>query len=178
MLVVLSENNCLNTLNRLGVFPDYFYTDFEAFKSETFLYDHANVVILFAGSSRFTKRIIMDQIILLNKRAEDEADTGIDNLYVVTDVTLGSLRFYYSYHYDLRHIFRTENFKQKDEVDFWGMLRTPPKQSKVVLSAYDKGDSSEARTRFEHRKVTSEDEYLDLIITPDVTSIKRQKELK
>ena len=178
MLVVLSEINCLNSLNRLGVYPDIFYTDFEIFKTETFMYNHANIVILFAGNCRFTKRLVMEQIILLSKRAEDEEDTGIDNLYILTDTKLGTLKFYYSYHYDLNKVFRTENWKEKDEVDFWGMLRSVPKQSKIYLSSYDLGNSSEAYDRFKNRKITSEDDYLDLIIKPDTSSIKRQKELK
>ena len=178
MLVILSEINCLDNLNKIGVYPDIFYTDYEKFKTETFLFDNADVIILFAGNSRFVKRLVFEQIIMLTKRAEDETDKGVRNLFVITDIKLGTLKKYYKYTYDITETYLTENFKEKEQVDIWGMFKTPPKQTKVILSDYDIGNSSDARNRFENRRTTSEDDYLDLIVTPDIRSIKRQKALK
>ena len=178
MLVILSEINCLKLLNDMGVYPDLFYTDFDAFKTGTFLYDHANVIILFAGNNRFTKRLVMEQIILLSKRAENENDNSIDNLFVVSDIQFNSLSQYYMYTHDLSHIYLYEKTKQKDEVEFWEMFKTAPKKSEVKLSKYDMGDSSDAYSRFKNRRASSEDEYLDLIIVPERSSLKRQKTIK
>lgn len=168
MLAVLSESNCLQSLNNLGVYPDRFYTDFDAFRNESTTFVGATVIIIFAGSNHFNKRLVINVAKSLMKRAENQGDVGITHVYVFSDIAISGLYAYYKYRdrLDVVDVMRGWSAVRKD-VSPWAKLRSEKKESVVRLSKYDMGDAEAQREAYKNL-YSSEDEYRKLIVVPDI----------
>ncbi len=170
MLVVLSEMNCLSKLQALGVYPDEFFTDEVAFREQSAMFMDATVLVIFGGSFRFNKRMMINLIKNLMKRQESTVDVGIKSVHVFSDSTISGLFAYYKYRgsLDKVDVMRGWNVIKKD-VFPWGKLQTPEKKTKTVMSRYDLNDSSEAREAYKKQRGTGvEDVYMKLIKIPKV----------
>ena len=169
--IVLSEIDCLTYLQRLGVYPDEFYTDFETFKANMTFFRDATIIVIFAGNCRLNKKLTLEVVKGLMKRAESKNDNSIKHVYVVSDMTIAGLRSYYKYEGTLDTVSIMHGWKSvKDDVFIWNKLSSPKKDVKKFLSAYDSGDISAAMKRYEERKKT-EDEYVSLIQVPDLRKL-------
>lgn len=174
MLAVLAEINCLESLNKLGVYPDKFYTSFEAFKNDVISFRDATIIVIFAGSCHFSKRVTINLVKGLMKRASSKIDKGITHAYVFSDVTLLGLYGYYKYHDNLHRVDVMKGWSAvKTDVDPWPKLRSAPKECQKVFSRFDMGDAEEARASFKERKNKAlskggDDLYVDLIKIPEL----------
>lgn len=170
MLVVLSEMNCLNKLRALGVYPDIFYTDENAFREQSATFMDATVIVIFGGSFRFNKRALINIIKGLMKRQESESDSGIKAIHVFSDSTISGLYAYYKYYGTLGSVdvMRGWNVVKKG-VFPWTKLQTPEKETKMVMSKYDMSDAYELREQYKENKGKGvEDVYVKLIKVPKV----------
>lgn len=173
MFAVLSEINCLKTLNNFGVYPDEFYTDIDLFRNRAVSFKDATLMVIFAGSFRFNKRLTIEMVKNFVKRASSDEDSGIKKVYVLSDVTIPSLNKYYKYTSTIQKvdIMRSWNAVRKD-IDIWKFLRTEKKESKCYMSSYDLGNATDYEEVYKSpdRKNT-EDEYVKLIFIPDIKSM-------
>lgn len=96
-LVVLSEINCLGYLQRNGISPMEFYTDFAQFKNRSVSFQDVTVLVIFAGTCRFSKRLVLEFVQVLRKRVESEYDNGIVSCIVLSDTVLPSCSDYFLY---------------------------------------------------------------------------------
>lgn len=171
MLVILSEINCLSILNSKGVYPDEFYTDIEKFKSNVVFFKDATIIVIFAGNCHFNKKHTLELVKSMTKRAETDVDKGINNVYVVSDMTIAGLRSYYKYEGNIDTVSIMHGWNEvKTDVNIWLKLQCPKKETKCFLSAYDKGDVTDAINKFNARD-TKEDDYIKLISVPDVKKL-------
>ena len=168
MLTILSEINCLEKLNTLGVYPDEFYTDIEIFKNNTASFRDATVLVIFAGNCAFNKKHTIELVKNLMKRASSESDFGVKAVYVVSDTVIPSLTSYYKYtgNLDVVDIMRGWN-SVKSGVNIWSKLSSRKKDSKLFLSSYDECNSEAAREAYKNRH-RAEDDYIRLIQIPNV----------
>lgn len=171
MLAVLAEINCLNSLQSMGVYPDKFYTSFDAFKDEVVSFRNATIIVIFAGSYMFNKRVVINLAKSLMKRADNKSDMGIEHVYVFSDVTLSGLYAYYKYYGHLDSVDVMRGWKTVKEGVFpWTKLRSTKKVEAVCrYSHFDMGDAEAARKLY-NEKYSSEDEYLKLIVVPELSS--------
>ena len=166
MLVVLSEINCLHKLNQLGVHPDHFFTDFDDFRNYSTSFRNATIVVIFAGSCAFNKRLVLNLAKSLMKRADNENDVGIDKVYIFSDITLSGLYSYYRYNGDIKYVDVMRGWDCiKAGVFPWTKLISEEKDVVRHLSLYDMGDAEGARDAYQ-KKYSAEDKYKDLIVVP------------
>lgn len=168
MLVVLAEINCLSSLQKKGVYPDEFYTDLEMFKNRAVFMKNATILVIFAGNCRFQKRHTLEFVKTLMKRADAQTDSGINRVYIVSDMTLAGIRSYYKYvgtfdSVDIMHGWSCV----KSGVDIWRRLQTEKREATCYLSQMDKGVTDHlVETCQEEAKVV--DEYVKLIQIPNL----------
>lgn len=171
MLAILSEINCLSVLNSKGVYPDEFYTDIEKFKASTVHFREATIIVIFAGNCRFNKKHTIELVKSLTKRAESEVDKGISHVYVVSDMTIAGLRSYYKYEGSIDTVNIMHGWScVKTGVDIWAKLKNEPKKSICYMSNFDLGNIENALKDYENRH-KPEDEYIRLIVVPDVKKL-------
>lgn len=171
MLAILSEIDCLSVLQSKGVYPDEFYTDLEKFKKNTVFFKDATIIVIFAGNCQFNKKHTIELIKGLLKRASTKRDLGVSHVYVVSDMTIASLKSYYKYegNIDTVNIMHGWNCIVSG-VDIWCKLRNEPKDAKVFHSPYYSGIVTEAIDRYNAR-YSKEDEYIKLIKVPNLKSM-------
>lgn len=171
MLAILSEIDCLSTLQSKGVYPDEFYTDLEAFKNNVVFFKNATIIIIFAGNCQFNKKHTIELIKSLLKRADAARDLGISHVYVLSDITIAGLRSYYKYecNIDTVDIMHNKNSIARN-IDIWSKLQTKPKEAKLFHSDFNLGVVDEAIKRYNSR-YSKEDEYIKLIKVPDMKSM-------
>lgn len=171
MLVVLSEINNLKSLQGKGVYPDEFYTDLEIFKNRTVFMKEATILAIFAGNCHFNKRVTIEIIKALMRRAVDEHDTGIKNVYVLSDMTLAGIGSYYRYLGNIDRVDVMHGWKcVRSGADIWKALQTPQVEATCYFNSYDKGDSEHLVSRY-HAEVREQDPYRDLIQVPDLAKM-------
>ena len=169
MLAVLSEINCLESLNRMGVYPDRFYTSFDNFRDEVVSLRDATVVVIFAGSCLFNKRVVLNLAKSLMKRAENTNDKGINHVYVFSDITLHGLYAYYKYRGDLSTVDVMRGWDCIHKGVFpWTKLMSDKKPCQLRLSSFDMGDAESFREAYK-AKFSSEDDYIKLIVVPEIS---------
>jgi hypothetical protein len=174
MQVFLSEINCLSILNKFGVYPDEFYTDFDSFRNNMSFFQDAQIIVILAGNCRFNKKLILETVKGLMKRAENSYDVGVKAIYVVSDMTLSGLTSYYKYEGNLTYVSVMHGWKEdKTNAYIWKALSSPKKQTKMYLAKQDTGDISEALERYKNRG-RAEDEYISLIKIPTLKKILAQ----
>lgn len=171
MLVVLSEMNCLTTLQAKHVYPNQFYTDFEEFKHRAVFFKDATILVIFGGNCRFNKRITLEFVKTLIQRSEEEADSGIKKVYIISDMTLAGIRSYYKYTGNINLVDIMHGWKSaKQGVDIWKKLKTDKVQPQVFLSAFDSGDVSELLAHYKE-EINVHDEYAAVIQVPDLRKL-------
>lgn len=175
MLAILSEINCLDYINGRGIYPDEYFTDYEMFKNRYVSYKDATVVVILAGTCRFSKRHVIELIKNLYKRVENEKDTSIKNVFVISDSVINNLDVYYKFEGNLDICKKCSYQKEKKEVlDIWLTVDEYQTQtaheSAIFYSDFDKcnlGKLNEPK----NKKASTEDELIRLIKKPDVKSI-------
>lgn len=174
-LLVLSEIDCSDFLHSIGVYPDEFYTDFMLFKNHASSFSDADIIVLFAGSCQFSKRHVLDIVRTLQKRADDENDSGVNSLTVFTDVFLPSVKRYYKFQGRLSNISEYSGWKLKErDSQIWsrvprGSSSSEDKES-YFLTPYDTGDVSKLKE--DYKNAFSIDEPLRALIQkPNFSSI-------
>ena len=171
MLAILSEINCLSTLQAKGVYPDEFYTDLEKFKNNTVFFRDATVIVIFAGNCQFNKKHTIELVKNLLKRAETKQDLGISHVYVVSDMTIAGLRSYYKYEGNIDRVSIMHGWNAEvDNVDIWSKLQNEPKQSREFHSQYWQGVADDALAKYNAR-FSKEDEYIKLIKVPNLKAM-------
>jgi hypothetical protein len=171
MQVILSEIDCLDALNKYGVYPDEFYTDFEAFKNNMAFFNDAIVLVIFAGNCRFNKKITLEATKGLMKRAESKSDKGIKAVYVVSDMTIAGVKSYYKYEGNIDKVSIMHGWKEvMTDVNIWKKLSSQPKKSTVYLAKQDTANIEDALERYKNRG-KSEDEYAHLIQVPNLKKL-------
>lgn len=171
MLVVLSEIHNLASLQSKGVWPDEFYTDLETFKNRTVFMKDATILTIFAGNCHFNKRVTIEIIKALMRRAADENDAGIRKVYVLSDMTLAGIGSYYRYlgnidKFDVMHGWKCV----RSDVDIWKALQTEKKEATCYFNSYDSGEVEHLISRY-HAEVREQDPYRDLIQVPDLSKM-------
>lgn len=147
MLVVLAEVDCLDYLQNLGVYPDAFYTDFKAFKSDTVMFDEVDVLIIFVGACQFNRQAVLSFSTSLRHRVEDELADSIRSVEVLTDLTLPKeIEYpYYRFENRLDQLKKVQGNKVGPYVvDFWNAYKGEEKESRIYLSAFDLGVETES----------------------------------
>ena len=170
MFYVLAEMNCLQTLNKFGIYPDEFYTDIAKFKENSVAFWDATILIIFAGNNFFNKRHVVELAKDLLKRIELK-DGAVKHVYVISDSTLPSLGSYYKYTHtmDKVDIMRGWNCVKKGII-IWHKLKTPEKKSICFMSPYDMGSSIHIKRQIES-SVGLDDDYRKLIQIPDLKKL-------
>lgn len=172
-LLVLSEIDCRSFLEEHGVFPDEFYTDFMLFKNKSSSFIDSDIIVIFAGSCSFSKRHVLEIVNVLNKRAKDVDDKGVNSLLVFTDVFLPSLDKYYKFQGSLKNISEYSGWKLKDKNSDI-LLRVPKgtKNTDMVsyLTSRDDGVVDDLREEYKSSFAVDED-LRKLIKKPDFSSI-------
>lgn len=172
-LLILSEIDCSSFLNSIGIYPDEFYTDFMLFKNKAFTFVDADIIVMFAGSCHFSKRHVLETVKILQGRANNPGDTGVNSLTVITDIFLPSIHKYYKFQGRLSNISEYDGWKCiRKQSDIWDIIPRGNNTSKesYFFTKYDKGDVSKLRREF--KALDSPDEALrGLIKKPDFSSI-------
>lgn len=172
MLLVLSEFDCLKTLNAKGVYPDRLYTDFDLFKKAVPMLRDCHIIFIMAGASRFNKRLVTELALNIQKRAEDSNDTGVKSMTFLCDTTYDKVKPYFKYRGALNDVCRYERFNMVEELpNFWDLFKTSPKETVTFYSVVDNGDSSDLIKSYESRW-SSEDIIIKKIKIPDVEKLK------
>lgn len=175
MLAVLTEINCLDYLYERGIFPDEYFTDFELFKNRCTGYKDATIVIITAGLCRFSRRKTVELIKSQVKRANNEKDTGVNRVFVISDTVIPNLDEYYKFqdNLDIFSQYRGDRIR-KNNIDVWSIVddyQTEGKHDTVIfLDPADKNDTNELREVCKNKK-SFEDDLIRLIKRPDVKSI-------
>lgn len=110
MLVILSEFECLEKLNVRGIYPDEYFTDIYSFKERCIAFQHATVVLITAGLSRFNKQRVIELSKLLKSQSDDKNYNSIDNFILLSDIQF-RLPEYYRYSSDFSTFDKYNNAK-------------------------------------------------------------------
>ena len=143
-LYVLSEIDCLSHLNKNGIYPDEFYTDVVEFRNRSYLFDEANIIVIFTGSCRFQSRYVLDLIGNLFSRRDNEKDTGVNSVTVFSDKYMPALYSYYKYDRVLKNVSQYDRYNLKvKNSDIWERLYLGDKNNncKVYLTGSIKNNA-------------------------------------
>lgn len=178
MLAVLAELDCLKALNKRGVYPDKFFTDFDLFKKVAPTFSDTHVLFILVGTSRFNKRLVSDLAVNLQKRANDTNDNGIKSLTVLCDTTYVKIKPYFKYQGDIDHVDRWEFYKKVEEnIDFWSVFKTKERKSELYLADIDT-DNTDSFIEAYKNHYSSEDDLKRFIQVPNVKKLMRSEEGK
>lgn len=169
MLIVMSEINCLKALENRGVYPDKFYTSFDSFKEDVIHFQDTVVVIIMAGSCRFNKHLMLDEINKIYRRYENDHDKGVTALYVFSDCVLPNFKqFYYKFEGNFERIDQYKGgIRTRQDLVVWDKFQTTPHEVECVLSRFDRGETTHIRDEFENR-FRNDDAYIELIKVPHI----------
>ncbi len=175
MLAVLAEIDCLENLQSRGIYPDEYFTDFEAFKNKSVSYRDCTVVIIIAGTCQFSRRHIIEFIKTLFKRQENKQDTGIVGVIVLSDTLLPNIEKYYKFEDSFENFQLYSGKKCRGNApNVWALIdEYQTKERHTVysrLSEFDTGNI-ERILKKPSEKSSSEDALVRLIKVPDVKAI-------
>lgn len=172
-LVVLSEIDCLDLLKRKGIYPSRFYTDFETFKNHSPIFDDVIVVCIFAGTCAFSKRRVLEAMMNLRKRANEDPES-IKGVYILSDTILSGCKSYYLYRSIPLSVSKYSGFRcVSGVIKFWERLsydKCSESNIKTFYSDYDKGSSKELIKKLEERYKET-DELIPLIKIPEIVTV-------
>lgn len=165
MLAVLSEINCLNQLQTMEVYPDFFSTSFNEFKNHVVTFNDCTVLIILAGTNRFYRKHVVE----LSRGLSSYSN--INKVIVITDTTIPSIGIHYKMCGNLHHLDEYNGWDLiKNKSDILTTLKGELKQPIVKLSHYDRGILHKADMDWTKRK-SSEDELIALIKVPNLNSV-------
>lgn len=176
-LLMLSEINCWEYLNTKGVYPDEFYTDFVMFRNRASTFVDADIIILIAGSCRFSKRHVLNLAKVLQKRADDPNDNGVRSLTVITDLFLPSIDRYYKFQGKIPNISEYHGWKLRvKNSDILSRVSKGNKNTdiKLFLTPYDEGNVEHLRDKY--KSLDSPDEELRSLIKKPSFEINQDNE--
>lgn len=165
MLFVLSEIDCLEYLNKLKIYPDAFFTDIDMFKNKIIIQSDVDVLVIFAGSCRFSKRVVSELVTQLRHRMEAKSDTGVSSVTVLSDTVLSNIDDYYIYYGrpDVVHKV-TKKKVEKEQSDILQKFVSEAKPCQSYLVEYDCKKAAEyIKERFDKN-----DELLHVIQVPKI----------
>lgn len=173
-LVVLTEIDCLDLLRRKGIHPEEYFTDFEKFKNRASFFEDVIVVCIMAGTCQFSKRHILEFCTTLSKRSRDDFDTGIKDLYILSDTVLPNCKSYYLYR-ELPIVFsQYSGWKcRQKEVRFWEKLeyeQSNDEDCQCYYSEYDRSETTRIMKSLETR-FSELDELIGLIKIPQIGNV-------
>ena len=169
MIVCLAEFNCLPLLNKHGIYPDEFFTDFQLFKNRALVYSEPiDLLVIMAGICNFNRRRVLETVKTLQKSMDSEFTT-VHSLTVLADSQI-PYDGYYFFQGKLDRLYKRNGLK-------WSGSRTPisitvfkdlfqeKKESICYLAERDKEDDTRYIDRYKgtHR---SEDDLIELIKVP------------
>lgn len=167
MLMILSEINCLDYLRSRDVYPDEFFTDLSLFKHRIVMNTDVDVLIIFAGSCSFGKRVVQEYVNELNKRMKDETDKGIKSICVLSDTVLPSLDNYYKYTRRPDSCSKCSHWNiSKGVVDILGKYKCAEKNTEVYLCDSDMSNTGDILLASRDK----DDELLSIIQVPSFSS--------
>ena len=167
MLVVLSEINCLNKLNQMGIYPDIFYTDFNMFKNQVVSHKNVTAIIILAGTCNFNKRHTIEFAKILRKYRRDE-NMSIRHVYIVSDSEISNLDNYFKFTGDISDLTIMSGYKVLGKDDkLWKKYKSEPKKSQVIQSDFYSNNVDKAVEEYKNRDNT-EDDYVELIQIPNI----------
>lgn len=175
MLAVLAEIDCLDYLQKQGIYPDEYYTDYALFKNHCTGFKNATILFVLAGSCHFNKRHTVDFIKQQYKRMANPNDIGIQNVVVVTDSMIPNLDKYYKFEDNLDAVYECNGWKRaKLPTDIWGQIDDAQTKIKhevaLYLSQFDKGDAEAQRDKAKSYE-SKEDELIRLIQQPKIKQL-------
>lgn len=175
MLAVLAEIDCLDYLQKQGIYPDEYYTDYDLFRNHCTSFKDATILFILAGSCHFNKRHITEFIKSQYKRMENEKDIGISNVIVVTDYMIPTLQLYYKFDNNLDNVYKCNGWKKaKFASNIWVDVDKAQTQTRhevaLYLSDFDKGITEKKIEKYKSYE-SKEDELIRLIIQPNIKQL-------
>lgn len=171
MLVVLAEVNCLPNLQKNGIYPDVFYTDYNLFKNQVITYKDVTVIVILSGTCRLNKRHTIEFFKILRKYRRDE-NMGIRHAYLISDSIINNLDNYYFMEDDITNLTVMNGKKsvEKDKALLERLRRNTPRKATIYLSREDKGDATKIIQKIESKDAVG-DKYISVIQIPDIKKI-------
>lgn len=97
-LIVLSERDILEYLQKHNVKPSEFYTDLEQLQERAALFKEVHLLVIYCGSTRLSHKRVNDFLERCEERIKNENDNGILSISVLSDAILsGKNQKYYYY---------------------------------------------------------------------------------
>lgn len=136
MLAVLSELGTLKYLNSKGVYPDLYSNDFIAFKDTVAMQAEVDVIIITCSAPKFP-RTKFKQFLLALKDIEDQENSNIKSLTILSNYQLSYIDRYYFFEDSFRRTLEAShwiNDKSKlRQVDILAQYKGEPKESQMQL---------------------------------------------
>lgn len=175
MLVVLSEIDCIDYLREMGLYPDEYFTDFEIFRNKAVSFRDASILVILAGTCRFSVRHTIEVVKLFYKRQSNSKDSGIKDVIVLSDSTISGLSKYYKFKDNLEKVDEYNKTRcVKKNINLWGTLDDLQTKGEhdihLYRSDFDKGKINTLETKI-RSKVKVDDEYIHLIKVHDVKAL-------
>lgn len=170
-LIVLSEIDCLTYLLRTLVKPNEYYTDFEEFSNHVAHFTDTTVVIILGGACVFGKRRVLDLYKMLSLRADDESDTGINDVYLLSDICFPTCEEYYFFENEPTLCREYSYLKQVGNpvAVLSSIEHEEPESIQVHLSVLSSGDKYVPEKRDKTKLEIENDALLDLIKVPTLS---------
>lgn len=173
MLAVLSEINCLDQLQSMKIYPDFFSTDLEEFKNYAVTFNDCTIVCILAGVNRFYRKAFIELVKSYIKIAESDNNTTVSDVIVITDTTITGIGLYYKLTDNLYHLNAYSDWNLVSEnSDVLTTLKSEIKKPVVKLSNYDRGIFNKNMNLGGKRK-SSEDDLIPLIVIPNLNIVKK-----
>ena len=122
MLAVLSEFGTLKYLNQQGVYPDLYSNDFAAFKDTVAMHPEIDVIIITCSAPKFS-RVKFKQFLLALKDMEDNENTNIKSLTILSNYQLNYIDEYY---------FFEDSLKETLAASYWIADKTKLKKVNIL----------------------------------------------
>lgn len=169
MLVVLSELDCLEYLQKRNIFPDQFYTDVNQFKNRVAVMSDVDVICILTGAERFNKRVVISIMKSLHQRL-DSKYAKINSLTVLSDVVLPTLGEYYLYSNIPENAVKMNGWNKKGStVNPLKQYEGKPVKCERIVEWRDTGDVEELKAQYiEEHTDNPDDKYVSLITIPKI----------
>ncbi len=150
MLVILSDMDNLQWLNKHEIYPDMFYTDFSTFKKQMILFKSATVVVMHITLNKILRTMIQSIIAELIERVNDPEDTGIERLYILTSYKTDSFpnQNYYYMHNDPTSVSLMRNEKVLKDLNFVDLLDEIQTEGEHTQTSHLYESTQEFRKKF------------------------------
>lgn len=122
MLAVLSEFGTLKYLNQQGVYPDLYSNDFTAFKDTVAMHPEIDVIIITCSAPKFS-RVKFKQFLLALKDMEEQENTNIKSLTILSNYQLNYIDEYY---------FFEDSLKETLAASYWIADKTKLKKVNIL----------------------------------------------